>query len=218
MIQRWLITAIWAIFLLTLLLTGFAFAAPGRVDAVVVAVLVVMQIGFSPLIALTLRRPLSTWRGFLVLVVTTALFLVGLSHWLNPLPTQWHAWHVMVANIALMFGLDLVFVGATAVFILCWHGQGAKVLALGWLSFPLVWLFMANRYSSQAAMLADSVTNQLALIMALTLTAVCVVAGVIAILVSVIRLSFRELGSAPRAIPARHTAIPPSHPTPLRKS
>jgi hypothetical protein len=169
-----------------------------------ILLLAILQLCLSPLIALTLRRPLSTWRGFLALVTATALFLVWLGHWLNSLPAQWQVWEAVVANIALMLGLDLDLVSATAILILCWHGQGAKVLAFGWVCFPLTWLYVTNRYSSQTAMLADSVTNQLALTMALMLTAVLVFAGVIAILTSVVRLVVRELSTSPKAISGGH--------------
>ncbi len=204
-IRRRLTATVWAMFLLTLLLIGPASAAPDRLGGVGFFVLAMVQIGLSPLVALTLRRPLSTWRGFLMLVAATGLFLFGLSRWLGSLPAQWPAWQAVSANIALMLDLDLVFVSATAVLILCRHGQGAKVLALGWLSFPLVWLFVTNHYGSQAAMLGDSVTNQLALIMALVLTSVMICAGVAAILASVVRLTFSELRSSPKAISPGHT-------------
>lgn len=208
-LRRWLTGTIWAIFLLTLLMVGSASVAPGRMGSVIVLVSALIQMCLSPLIAWTLRRLLGTWRGFLLLVATTCLFLVGLSRWLNSPPTQWRAWHAVVVSIALMLGLDLVFVGINTVLILCWHGQGAKALALGWLSFPLIWLFMTNRYGSREAMLSDSVTNQLIVTMALMLTSVLTVAGALAVITSVIRLTLRELMSSPKAIPARHPAQPP---------
>jgi len=207
--RRWLTGTIWVMFLLTLLLVGSASIAPGRMGSGSVLAWAVIQMCLSPLVAWTLRRVLGTWRGFLLLVATTCLFLVGLGRWLNSSPTQWHSWHVVMASIALMLGLDLVFVGMTTVLMLCWYGEGAKALALGWLSFPLIWLFMTNRYGSRAAMFSDSVTNQLAIIMALMLTSVLTVAGTFAVIISVIRLTLRELMSSPKAIPTRHLAQPP---------